>query len=99
MKFSQIVEALGDEVTSSSLGTNATADVEVKGLAAIQEANATQLSYVEGTKFASYLATTQAGALVIPSDEALQAKATERNIAWVSVKNPRLDIARAITCI
>lgn len=98
MKFSQIVEALGDEVTSSSLGTNATADVEVKGLAAIQEANATQLSYVEGTKFASYLATTQAGALVIPSDEALQAKATERNIAWVSVKNPRLVFARAITC-
>ena len=116
MKFSQIVEALGDEVTkvsSSSLPSEkaseeasteasaqtlpaANSDIEISGLAAIQDAKKTQLSYVEGAKFASYVETTQAGALVLPNDEALQAQADARNIAWISVKNPRLVFARAI---
>ncbi|PZO57157.1 MAG: UDP-3-O-(3-hydroxymyristoyl)glucosamine N-acyltransferase [Phormidesmis priestleyi] len=92
MKFSQIVAALGDQVTASSLGT----DPDIQSLAAIQEADETALSYVEGPKFADYVATTQAGALVLPTDERLQAKATARNLPWVSVKNPRLIFARAI---
>ncbi|MGB7485339.1 MAG: UDP-3-O-(3-hydroxymyristoyl)glucosamine N-acyltransferase [Phormidesmis sp.] len=108
MKFSQIVDALGDEVTASSLAADAdeasldadaadVADIEVIGLAAIDDASRHELSYVEGPRFASYVATTGAGALILPSDEALQAEATDRNIAWVSVKNPRLVFARVIT--
>lgn len=99
MKFSQIVAALGDEVTASSLekaAGGADADLELTELAAIQEAGSHALSYVEGPKFAEYIATTGAGALVLPDDEAIQSKAEVRSLPWVSVKHPRLVFARAI---
>lgn len=98
MNFSQIVAALGDQVTASSLDVAGSSDEtrELKTLSAIQDATADAISYVEGPKFADYIATTAAGALVLPPDEALQAKAQARGIAWVSVKNPRLVFARAI---
>ncbi len=102
MKFSQIVDALGDEVIASSLASGvseagSSADIAIEGLAAIDAASRHELSYVEGPKFTSYVATTGAGALVLPGDEALQSEATNRNIVWVSVKNPRLVFARVIT--
>lgn len=114
MKFSQIVAALGDQVTASSLDPQRLVgksletvfkdgfedgfryDLELTELAAIQDATASALSYVEGAKFAEYIATTRAGALVLPPDEDLQSKAQARSIPWVSVKNPRLVFARAI---
>ena len=101
MKFSQIVAALGDEVTASSLAVEsptegASDDVELTALAAVQDAIAHTLSYVESVRFAEYIATTGASALVLPPNEDLQAKAQARSIAWVSVKNPRLAFARAI---
>lgn len=98
MKFSQIVAALGDEVTGSSLeavGSQGGAH-ELTALAAIQDAVPDTLSYVEGAKFADHIATTQAGALVLPSDKEIQEKAQARGIPWVSVKHPRLVFARAI---
>lgn len=96
MKFSQIVAALGDQVTASSLETSVDLDPEVNELSAVQEAESHHLSYIEGPKFASYVSETKAGVLVLPADEALQKKAQEKGIAWVSVKNPRLVFARAI---
>ena len=95
MKFSEIVAALGDQVTASSLATGGE-DVAIAGLAALEEAQPNQISYIEGAKFASLVKTTRAGALVLPSDEQLQQAATARNIAWVSVKDPRIVFARAI---
>ncbi|MEM6867893.1 MAG: UDP-3-O-(3-hydroxymyristoyl)glucosamine N-acyltransferase [Cyanobacteria bacterium P01_C01_bin.121] len=103
MKFSQIISALGDEVTASSLILRNTssncpeADFDIDSLAPIDEATRRNLSYVEGAKFASRVATTGAGALIIPDDEMLQKEASARNIAWVSVKNPRLVFARVVT--
>ncbi|MEL7071026.1 MAG: UDP-3-O-(3-hydroxymyristoyl)glucosamine N-acyltransferase [Cyanobacteria bacterium J06581_3] len=97
MKFSQIVSALGDAVSGSSLEREGdVTPIDIQGLAALPDATGSDLSYVEGPKFASHIATTQAGALVLPDDEQLQAAANERNIAWVSVKDPRLVFARAI---
>ncbi len=99
MKFSQIVLALGDQVTASSpdgKDGNAVGELELTELAAIQEASAIALSYVEGPKFAQYIETTGAGALILPANEALQQKATARSLPWISVKNPRLVFARAI---
>lgn len=95
MKFSEIVAALGDQVTASSLERGGK-DLVVQGLAALEQANADQMSYVEGGKFASLVATTGAGALVLPTKAALQEAAIARNIAWVSVKNPRMVFSRAI---
>lgn len=104
MKFSQIIAALGDQVVASSLDVDRNEDINEVGdrtfigVAAIQEASADELSYVEGEKFSSYVGTTQAGALILPNDERLQARASARDILWISVKDPRLVFARAINC-
>lgn len=97
MKFSQIVTALSEAVTASSLEMGeAASDPDLKAVAPIHTATAYTLSYIEGPKFADQVATTGAGALLLPADPALQQKASDRQIAWVSVKNPRLAFARAI---
>ncbi len=97
MKFSQIVAALGEAVTASSLEMGeAASDPDLKTVAPIHTATASTLSYIEGPKFADHVDTTGAEALLLPTDPALQQKANERQIAWVSVKNPRLMFARVI---
>lgn len=100
MEFGQIVAALSDQsdqVVASSLDNDSEgSDHILTGLAAIQEATPHDLSYVEGAKFVSYITQTQAGALILPSDEALQKQANERGILWISVKDPRLVFAKAI---
>lgn len=93
MKFSEIVHKLGDSATNNSLPNN---DVELTGIAAIDEATPNTLSYIEGNKFASEVATTSASALILPLDETLQLQAQERNIAWISTSQPRLLFAQAI---
>ena len=98
MEFSQIVAGLSDQVTASSLdGNSSVGDRTLTGLAAIEEATVNDLSYVEGEKFSSYVSTTQAGALILPNEKALQRQASDRNILWISVKDPRLAFARAIS--
>ena len=94
MEFSQIVAALGDQVTASR--SHCEAEIHIEGIAAIQDAQSGTLSYVEGHKFASYIETTEASALILPEDAQLQAQADHRGLAWVSVKNPRIVFARAI---
>ncbi|MEO1592356.1 MAG: UDP-3-O-(3-hydroxymyristoyl)glucosamine N-acyltransferase, partial [Cyanobacteria bacterium J06632_22] len=71
-------------------------DPEVVGVAAVQEAEVNTLSYVEGVKFAKYIETTQATALILPNQADLQQAAQARGLAWVAVKDPRLGFARAI---
>jgi UDP-3-O-[3-hydroxymyristoyl] glucosamine N-acyltransferase len=95
MKFSAIANAIGITDTSS-LVANPAYDPEITGVAAVDQAMAGTLSYIEGPKFASFIATTNASALILPKDEALQAKAAERGIAWLSAADPRLGFARAI---
>jgi UDP-3-O-[3-hydroxymyristoyl] glucosamine N-acyltransferase len=98
MKFSQFVEKLGAESLGavSSLSSRADCDPEITGVAPIEAAQATMLSYIEGDKFAAQVETTAAGALILPVDAALQEKAIARNIAWISTPDPRLLFAKAI---
>lgn len=93
MKFSEIVQKLGNSASNNSLPTG---DVELDRIAAIDEASPNSLSYIEGAKFASKVATTSASALILPLDEGLQNRARERGIAWISTSQPRLLFARAI---
>ncbi len=93
MKFSEIVQKLGDIATKNSLPDN---DIELTGIAAIDEATANTISYIEGAKFASQIATTSASALILPLDAALQNRAQERGIAWICTSQPRLLFAQAI---
>ncbi|NEQ31469.1 MAG: UDP-3-O-(3-hydroxymyristoyl)glucosamine N-acyltransferase [Leptolyngbya sp. SIO4C5] len=94
MKFSEIVQKL--KIEQSSLVNFSDRNPEIKGVAAIDTATAGELSYIEGGKFARYLETTEASGLILPTDMALQAEANEREIAWMSVPEPRLFFARAI---
>jgi UDP-3-O-[3-hydroxymyristoyl] glucosamine N-acyltransferase len=94
MKFNELVQKLDD--ASNSLTSNPECNPEIGGVAPINKASAGTLSYIEGGKFASWVGKTTASALILPVDEALQAQASERGIAWIAGADPRLLFARAI---
>ncbi|MEB3295160.1 MAG: UDP-3-O-(3-hydroxymyristoyl)glucosamine N-acyltransferase [Synechococcales bacterium] len=75
------------------------ADLELTGMAAIDQAQAGQISYIEGDKFAAQLQTTQASALILPRNLALQAQATDRNLAWIEAAEPRFMFAQVINIL
>ena len=96
MKFSEIISRLGTSAEINSLIVNQNLDPDIEGMAAIDRATASNLSYIEGRKFANKVNLTNAGALILPGDEELQAKASEKGIAWITARQPRLMFARAI---
>ncbi|NEQ49572.1 MAG: UDP-3-O-(3-hydroxymyristoyl)glucosamine N-acyltransferase [Leptolyngbya sp. SIO3F4] len=81
---------------TSSLESQPELDPDIVGVSAVQEPLPNTISYIEGNKFAPHIKTTNNTALILPVDSSLQAQATERGIAWVSTKEPRLGFARAI---
>ncbi len=93
MKFQEIVRQLGDIAKDNSLATD---NPEIKGVAAIEEAILGQISYIEGGKFAQYLKTTNASAVILPQNDALKAQATAKGIAWIATPQPRLVFAKTI---
>ncbi|MCG6137754.1 MAG: UDP-3-O-(3-hydroxymyristoyl)glucosamine N-acyltransferase [Nostoc sp. LLA-1] len=95
MKFSEIISKL-DATTDNSLTTPQSYDPAIIGLAALDEAQPGNLSYVEGAKFASFVNTTNASALILPVDKTLQSQAQERGIAWIATPEPKLMFAQAI---
>ncbi|MEG4116858.1 UDP-3-O-(3-hydroxymyristoyl)glucosamine N-acyltransferase [Microcoleus sp. N9_B4] len=95
MKFSEIVEKL-NLATSRTLTASVATDPEITGVAPVDEAASGTISYIEGAKFAAYTATTNASALILPSDESLQAQCDDRNIAWIAAADPRLLFAETI---
>jgi UDP-3-O-[3-hydroxymyristoyl] glucosamine N-acyltransferase len=80
MKLSKIISHFGNAVIQTSLNIHPDQDLEISGVAAIEEAIAGNISYVEGTKFGSLIASTAASALILPDDEKLQLEATTRGI-------------------
>lgn len=96
MKFSEIVQKLGAAASNNSISANQDCDPEISGLAPVDHADAGTLSYIEGPKFAVYVATTKASALILPVDETLQAQAQQRGIAWIAAREARLLFAAAI---
>ena len=95
MKFSAITKSIGI-TEQSSLTDFPDRDPDITGVDAIQTASAQAISYIEGGQFKRYLETTEAAALILPQDTALQAQANERGIAWLSAQDPRLGFARTI---
>jgi UDP-3-O-[3-hydroxymyristoyl] glucosamine N-acyltransferase len=94
MKFTVFVQKLS--AVSDGFIFNPGSDPEMMGVAAIDDASPGTLSYIEGDKFASHIATTTASALVLPLDQALQDQAMERGIAWIAGTQPRALFAQAI---
>ncbi|PSN19607.1 UDP-3-O-(3-hydroxymyristoyl)glucosamine N-acyltransferase [filamentous cyanobacterium CCP5] len=95
MKFSEICDRLGLTV-ETSLSHQPDLDPEITSVGAVDAATAGMVSYIEGAKFAQFVAKTGASALILPKDPTLQSQASDRNVAWVSVADPRLGFARAI---
>ena len=96
MKFSELAQKLGDAAACNSLTSHKDCDPEITGMAAVDEASAGTLSYIDGAKFATLVGITDASALILPQDEALQAQAQGRGIAWIASDQPRLLFAHAI---
>lgn len=96
MKFSEIVQKLDSAAQCNSLSVQADLDPLITGVASVDQASNSTLSYIEGAKFAPMVGTTTASALILPRDETLQAQATARRIAWIGASEPRLLFAKAI---
>lgn len=96
MQFQEIIAKLGKLAKHNSLESNGDLNPEITGVAAVDEARAGELSYIEGGKFAAEIQSTQAQALILPTDSTLQAQAVARNIAWIATPQPRLLFAKAI---
>lgn len=96
MKFSDIVRRLEADSRGDRLVCDIGSDPEIAGLAPVEAAPTGTLSYIEGGAFAPWVGQTTASALVLPDDPKLQARAGDRNIAWVAHGEPRLLFARAI---
>jgi UDP-3-O-[3-hydroxymyristoyl] glucosamine N-acyltransferase len=95
MKFSQVVEKL-NLASSRTLTASVATDPEITGAAPVDEAASGTISYIEGAKFASHAASTNASALILPLDERLQAECDDRHIAWIAAPDPRLLFAQTI---
>lgn len=96
MKFSEVIQRLGISSAHTSLQDRPDLDPDVIGVTSIDAAQADQLSYIDGAKFAAQVQTTAAKALILPKGDALQQAAMERGIAWVEAADPRLMFAQAI---
>jgi UDP-3-O-[3-hydroxymyristoyl] glucosamine N-acyltransferase len=95
MKFSQLVETLS-ALSGCSFLFNFAHDPEISGVAAVDQATSGSISYIEGGKFAAQVKTTNASALILPKDPALQQSASDRQIAWIEATVPRLMFAQTI---
>jgi UDP-3-O-[3-hydroxymyristoyl] glucosamine N-acyltransferase len=96
MKFSELIEKLGEAAAVNSLRSLPDNNPEIAGVAEIEGASPSTLSYIEGGKYTAYVGKTAATALILPNDEALQAQAAERGIAWIAAPDPRLLFAQVI---
>ncbi|MBD2773766.1 UDP-3-O-(3-hydroxymyristoyl)glucosamine N-acyltransferase [Iningainema tapete] len=96
MKFSEIIQKLGDLATVNSLRENSH-DPEIATVAAIDEATGGSISYIEGAKFAAMVGKTSASALILPQIEELQTQAQALGIAWIATSEPRLVFAKTIS--
>lgn len=94
MKFSAFLQQLA--WAEADRAVHLAADPEIQGITPIEEAVSETLSYIEGDKYAKYLESCQASALILPLDESLQAQATAQKLAWIAVSNPRELLAQAI---
>jgi UDP-3-O-[3-hydroxymyristoyl] glucosamine N-acyltransferase len=97
MKFSEIIRQFGDITTDHSLTTHPDQDIEITGVAAVDEATTGTISYIEGGKFATLIANTGASALILSDDTIFKSQAQERGIAWVTTREPKLFFAKVLT--
>ena|SRR5208282_2008824 len=89
MKLGEIAEMLGCSVEGD-------ANIEITGVAGIEEAQAGELTFLVNRKYRPALETTRASAILIARDEARLGGQVQPRIAALRSANPYLDFARAI---
>ncbi|MCS6958757.1 MAG: UDP-3-O-(3-hydroxymyristoyl)glucosamine N-acyltransferase [Pseudanabaenaceae cyanobacterium SKYGB_i_bin29] len=89
MRFHEILQTLGIEIGD-------TPDLELRGVNTLEQAQPTELAFLENKRFYPQLQITQAGALILPQEAAARKIAQERQIPHVCVPNPRLVFAKAM---
>lgn len=95
MKFSELLKQL-ERLTDRPLERFELADdPELTTIAPITEAQAGQLTYLDGDKFADYLESTTA-AVIVPDRPELIDRARDRGLAWVAVRDPKMLFALAV---
>jgi UDP-3-O-[3-hydroxymyristoyl] glucosamine N-acyltransferase len=68
----------------------------LKTIAPLEEARSGSLTFLESGKHLNRLAQTQASAVILPLDVALQTQASDRGLAWIATQQPKLLFARAV---
>ncbi|MEB3319316.1 MAG: UDP-3-O-(3-hydroxymyristoyl)glucosamine N-acyltransferase [Cyanobium sp.] len=104
MRFSQLLDQLSARSSSASDDMPVrflAGDPELSGAAALDQASASELSFLEpGHALAVAAATTEAGAVLIPASgegaAELQDQLRSRGVAWVALADPRLAFAEAL---
>jgi UDP-3-O-[3-hydroxymyristoyl] glucosamine N-acyltransferase len=96
MQFSELIIKLGSAVQASSLDTHSHLNPTLTGLSPIDSATPGTISYIEGDKFAKFVGSTAASALVLPLNETIQTQAIDRGIVWLAATEPRLLFAQVI---
>ncbi len=91
MKFSELIDHLGETATQNSLPE---LNPEITGVAPVDGEASCKLSFIEGEKFAKEIETTSASALIVPPQ--LQSVVAAKGIAWITTPEPRLLFAKAI---
>lgn len=95
MKFSSLIETLSAQ-GHAPLGWGGAPDLDLQGLSQISESLPHTVTYVEGPKYAHYIAETQASVVVIPSDATLQAAVEAQGLGWITAQSPRLLFAHIL---
>jgi UDP-3-O-[3-hydroxymyristoyl] glucosamine N-acyltransferase len=96
MNFQVLVSRLKLSTEQTSLHQNTSLNPVITGVSAIDQAQAGAIAFVEGSAFGHWVSQTQASALILPQNVALQKVADERAIAWISTAQPRLLFAQAL---
>jgi len=89
MKLGQVAEKLGCTLEGN-------ADLEITGVAGIEDARAGELTFLANRKYRPALETTHASAILIAQDAATGKKTGPLRMAALRSSNPYLDFARAI---
>ena len=92
MKFSDVIKRLG------AVKSYGDPNLDLNGVGAIENTKPGQISYIGSEKFVSFIAATQASALILPKHDELQSYVTSLKIAWMEVPDPRLAFADRCAC-
>ncbi len=85
-----------DLLTHLPNGSHGGGNPTLTGVASLTEAQGGELAFAEHSRLLPQLQATQAAAVILPLDTALQEAAQARGLAWVSLPDPRLGFALAM---